>query len=99
MDAVSGEGEIYRPSREDLGKWVYRKTWLEIIGEKLKALSDTKEDFGKRCNLVRQAYMEMGDIILEAAQQGDMTDPYFFPWNEFWKKSPPEFGLWWSIRY
>jgi hypothetical protein len=38
-------------------------------------------------------------IVLKAAQHGDMAAPYFLPWNEFWEKSPPEFGLWCSIRY
>jgi hypothetical protein len=99
MDALPDEGEIYRPSMEDLGEAVYRDTWLKIIGRKLEALGDSRQDFGKRCNLVRQGYMEIGDIILEGARRGNIVEPYFLPWGEFWKKSPPEFATWWSIRY
>jgi uncharacterized protein DUF559 len=101
MDAFPDEVEIYHISdhKEDIYEATYRDSWLGIIGRKLEALGDTKEDFGKRCNLVRQAYMEMGDTVLQAAQRGDIVEPYFLPWNEFWKKSPPEFDTWWSIRY
>jgi hypothetical protein len=77
---------------------MYRSTWLKVLSNKLEALGESREDFGKRCNLVRQAYMEMGDIVLDAARKGGIVEPYFLSWNEFWKKSPPEFALWWSIR-
>jgi hypothetical protein len=77
--------------REGIYSEMYRNTWLHLIGRKLEALGDSQQDFGKRCNLVRQAYMEMGDIILEAARRGNIVEPYFLPWNAFWKKSPPEF--------
>jgi hypothetical protein len=100
MDAPPNERGIYRLGnhREEIFSEMYRNTWLRVLGEKLEALGDSREDFGKRCNLVRQVYLEMGDIILEAARRGDMAEPYFMPWNEFWKKSPPEFALWFSIR-
>jgi len=76
------------PSREDIYREVYRETWLRVLRQKLEALSDSREDFGKRCNLVRQAYMEMGDIVLRAARRGSIAQPYFLPWDQFWEKSP-----------
>jgi Protein of unknown function (DUF559) len=87
------------PIREDIYREIYRDTWLHVLREKLEALGDSREDFGRRCNLVRQAYMEMADIVLDAARRGNIAQPYFLPWDQFWEKSPPEFDTWWSIRY
>src|SRR5262245_19741515 len=86
------------PDMEDMYREGYRSRWLNILREKLTALNDTPRDFGRRCNLVRQAYMEMADIVLEAAQRGRIAQPYFLPWEQFWEKSPPEFDVWLSIR-
>ena len=55
--------------KEDFDREIYRNTWLRILRQKLEALGDRREDFGRRCNLVRQAYMEMADIVLDAAQR------------------------------
>ena len=87
------------PSRKDIYREIYRDTWLHVLREKLEALGDSREDFGRRCNLVRQAYMEMADIVFDAARRGSIAQPYFLPWEQFWEKSPPEFDTWWSIRY
>jgi hypothetical protein len=87
------------PSKEDIYREIYRNTWLRVLRKKLEALGDSREDFGRRCNLVRQAYMEMADIVLDAARRGSIAEPYFLPGDQFWEKSPREFDTWWSIRY
>jgi Protein of unknown function (DUF559) len=101
MDASPDERGIHclGDHKEDIYSEIYRSTWLKVLGDKLEALGDSREDFGKRCNLVRQAYMEVGDIVLKAARRGSIASPYFLPWDEFWRTSPPEFDLWSSIRY
>ncbi len=80
MDAFPDEKGIYRlgDHKEDLYSEIYRSTWLKVLGKKLEALGDSREDFGKRCNLVRQAYMEMGDIVLKAAREGASPRPISF---------------------
>ena len=86
-------------SDEDMFEAIYRGTWLDVLRRKVETLGDSREDFGRRCNLVRQAYMEMGDIVLPAARRGFIANAYFLPWEQFWGKSPPEYLTWWSIRY
>ena len=83
----------------DLEKELYRNTWLSVLKNKMEQLRDNKEDFGKRCNIVRQAYLEIADLVLNGARKGRLIDPYFFPWDKFWEISLPEFGVWQSIRY
>jgi hypothetical protein len=89
----------YFPSIEDMYREGHRDAWLNVLREKLQGLDDSPRDFGRRCNLVRQAYMEMADIVLDAARRSRIAQPYFLPWEQFWQRSPPEFGVWWSIHY
>ena len=90
MDAFPDEEGIWRlgDHKEELYSEIYRSTWLKVLGEKLKALGDSREDFGKRCNLVRQAYMEMGDIVLKAARRGEHSRALFPPLGRILEKEP-----------
>lgn len=87
------------PNIEDIEREIFRKFWLKVLRKKFKELGDSKKDFGRRCNLMRQAYIEMADIVLDAARRGSIAQPYFLPWEQIWRESPPEFRVWQSIRY